>query len=121
MYKRQHPPAVVNHYYGAGGCYNCGGWPAAGAAVAGAAVGAVAATAVTAGAVATANANAANAYAAGVAAGSGYMPGAVYAALPGGCSYAPMNGAAYYTCAGNVWFTPYYGANGMYYRVVPAP
>jgi hypothetical protein len=33
---------------------------------------------------------------------------------------AEMNGATYYVC-GNTWFSPAYGANGVYYRVVPTP
>ena len=102
-----HPPTVVNQYYGTG-CYNCGGWSGAGAvaagAVAGAAVGVAAATA--------ANANAA--------AAASYGYGDVYAALPAGCAYAPYYGTTYYNC-GAAWFSPAYGANGVYYRVVPRP
>ena len=33
-YSTYHPPTVVNHYYGSG-CYDCGGWNAAGAAAVG--------------------------------------------------------------------------------------
>jgi len=102
-----HQPVVVNHYYG-GGCYNCGGW---GAAAAGAAVGVAAGVAVGA---AASSAATSNAYAAGYAAGS------TYAALPGGCSYAPVNGVTYYACNG-MWLQPAYGANGVFYRVVAAP
>jgi hypothetical protein len=40
--------------------------------------------------------------------------------LPVGCSYAPYYGVAYYHCGYN-WFTPNYGANGIYYRVVAPP
>jgi hypothetical protein len=99
-----HPPAVVNQYYGTG-CYDCGGWSGAGAAaVAGVAVGA---------AVATANARAT--YAA-----TPYAYGDVYAALPAGCGYTPYGGVAYYNCGGTI-FSPAYGANGVYYRVVPPP
>jgi hypothetical protein len=29
-------------------------------------------------------------------------------------------GLTYYNCGGT-WFSPYYGANGVYYRVVPVP
>lgn len=101
-----HPPAVVNHYYGAGGCYGCGGWSAAGAAAGGAAVGLVAGAAIGA--------------AAATAAAPGYVVGTTYAALPPGCAYNPLGGIAYYTCAGT-WFQPYYGANGTSYRVVPVP
>jgi hypothetical protein len=107
-----HPPTVVNQYYGTG-CYNCGGWSAAGAAAAGAAAGVALGTAI------------------GVAAASPppaavpvvvapYAIGDVYVALPQGCTYAPVGGKAYYACNG-AWFHPYYGANGLYYAVVPAP
>jgi len=99
-----HPPTVVNQYYGTG-CYNCGGWSGAGAVAAGVAVG----TAV--GVAAAANANAVAA---------AYAYGDVYAALPAGCRYVPFNGVTYYSC-GSVWFFPAYGANGIYYRVVPPP
>jgi hypothetical protein len=102
-----HPPTVVNQYYGTG-CYNCGGWNGAGAAAAGLAVG----TAVGVAAVSAANANAA--------ASAAYAYGDVYAALPAGCGYASYSGRAYYNC-GAVWFSPSYGANGVYYRVVPPP
>jgi hypothetical protein len=102
-----HQPTVVNHYYG-GGCYNCGGW--GGVAAAGA-VGLAAGAAI--GAAAASN-NASNAYAAG------YAAGATYAALPGGCAYAPINGAAFYNCGG-MWLQPAYGANGVFYRTVAAP
>jgi hypothetical protein len=101
-----HPPAVVNQYYGTG-CYNCGGWGTAGAVAAGVAVG----TAV--GVAAATNANAA-------AAAASYPYGDIYAALPVGCAYAPYYGVAYYHC-GYTWFTPNYGANGIYYRVVAPP
>ncbi len=30
-------------------------------------------------------------------------------------------GGTTYYLAGNTWFQPAYGANGVYYRVVPAP
>lgn len=107
-----HPPVAVP-YYG-GGCYGCA---AAAGAVAGLATGAV----VGAAAASAANANAtANAYSAGVAAGSAYPMGMQYAALPAGCAMTPVGGATYYTCGG-AWFLPSYGANGVYYRVVPAP
>ncbi len=92
-----HQPAVVNSY--AGGCWNCGngGWGYAGAAAAGALAGAAV------GAVATAAAI-----------------GATYGYLPDGCAYSPYGGAAYYNCGG-YWVRPAYGANGVYYTVVPAP
>jgi hypothetical protein len=31
-----------------------------------------------------------------------------------------VQGTTYYLC-GNTWFQPMYGANGIYYRVVPTP
>jgi hypothetical protein len=68
-----------------------------------------------------------NAYNAGVAAGAagsagnaGFAMGAIYAVLPAGCISPSVHGATYYLC-GNTWFQPAYGANGVYYRVVPAP
>jgi len=82
-------------------------------------------------AVASANTAAAtsNAYAAGVAAGAAasapppppsYAMGTNYATLPAGCAMPTVGGATYYLC-GNTWFKPLYGANGVYYRVVPTP
>lgn len=44
----------------------------------------------------------------------------VYPALPAGCAYSSPGGLAYYQC-GTTWFSPYYGANGVYYRVVAGP
>ena len=139
-YPAYHPPTTVN-VYGAG-CYNCGGWNAAGAAAAGVVVGAAVASANTAAATsnayaagaATANANTANAYNAGVVAGatggtvvvapapasSVFAMGAVYATVPAGCVTPNVQGNMYYLC-GNTWFQPSYGANGVYYRVVPTP
>jgi hypothetical protein len=118
---------VVNNY--STGCYNCGGWNAGGAWAAGA-VGLAAGTAIGATAAAASTAAAtSNAYAAGVAAGAApppppppptYTIGAIYPRLPGGCAYDPVGSAAYYNCAG-YWFSPAYGANGVYYRVVPTP
>jgi hypothetical protein len=118
-----HPPTTVN-YYGSS-CYNCGGWDAAGAAVAGAIVGATVATAAASSKSAT---ETTNAYNAGVAAGSAqtvaaegtYTTGALYPKLPAGCINPSVHGVAYYLC-GNTWFQPNYGANGVYYKVVPAP
>ena len=97
VYRRHHLRKSQSHW-----CYNCGGWAAEGAV----AVGAAAASA--------------SAYNAGVAAGSAYGMGAIYPTLPAGCIYSPFGGVSYYNC-GNVWFSPSYGANGVYYRVVPAP
>jgi len=112
----------VNSY--SAGCYNCGGWSAGAAAVTGAAVG-MAVGAATGAAVASANASAAtaNAYSAGVAAGAAaatYSMGQVVAAVPAGCATPVVQGQTYYLC-GNTWFSPAYGANGIYYRVVPVP
>jgi hypothetical protein len=70
-------------------------------------------------AVGVAAATTANANAAAVAAAS-YPYGDIYAALPVGCAYAPYYGVAYYHC-GYSWFSPNYGANGIYYRVVAPP
>lgn len=62
--------------------------------------------------------------AAGVAAGGGaattYAMGAIYPTLPAGCITPTVQGGTYYLC-GNTWFKPSYGANGVYYRVVPTP
>jgi hypothetical protein len=73
---------------------------------------------------AAASANTASAYAAGIAAGASarptYIVNNVYPALPSGCTYSYTAGSAYYHC-GTAWFSPYYGANGMYYRVVTGP
>lgn len=55
-----------------------------------------------------------------MAAGSAYAMNSIYAALPAGCTYTPVAGATYYLCNG-AWFSPSYRANGVYYRVVPAP
>jgi hypothetical protein len=117
-YAGYHPPAAVN-YYGSG-CYNCGGWATAGAAAAGLAVGTMAGAAA-----ASANTAAAtsSAYSAGVAAGAAsaaYVMGAIYPTLPSGCVMSSSQGTAYYFC-GNTWFQPSYGANGVYYTVVPPP
>jgi hypothetical protein len=134
------PPATVN-YYGST-CANCNGWAAAAA---------VTTAAVTGAAVASANANAANAnanaaaasanaYNAGYNAGTttattsqpatttttvvatpgNYSMGQMVAALPAGCITPTVQGTTYYLC-GNTWFSAAYGANGVYYRVVPGP
>jgi hypothetical protein len=106
-----------------------------GAAIASANTAAATSNAYAAGA-ATASANTANAYNAGVVAGatggavvvaspapvaSGvFAMGGVYAAVPAGSITIPKNGTTYYL-NGNTWFQPAFGANGVYYRVVPAP
>ena len=46
--------------------------------------------------------------------------GAVYATLPAGCSPGTVNNTNYYVCGG-AWLQPGFGANGVYYRVVPVP
>ena len=46
--------------------------------------------------------------------------GAIYATLPTGCVVSTTYGTTYYHC-GPTWFQPSYGANGVYYRVVPTP
>ena len=118
-YPAYHPPTTVNVY--GSSCYSCGGWSTAGAAAAGLAVGAVAGAAI---ASANTNAAASNAYSAGYAAGSTanptYAMGAIYATVPAGCAQPTVQGMTYYLCD-NTWFQPTYGANGVYYRVVPAP
>ncbi len=113
-YAYYHPPTTVNVY--GSSCGSCGGWAVAGAAAVGAAVGA---------SVANANNQAANAdaYSAGYSAGSAdtaYAMGAIYATLPGGCNPATVSGTTYYLC-GPHWLKPAFGANGVYYRVVPTP
>jgi hypothetical protein len=57
---------------------------------------------------------------AAVPASGGFAMGAVYAAVPAGCITPSVHGGTYYLC-GNTWFQPSYGANGVYYRVVPPP
>src|SRR5271166_1616053 len=139
-----HPPTTVG-YYGAG-CYNCSSGSVAGAAVVGAAVGVATGAAIAssqsaaasqnayaqgynAGATNTANAAAANANAAAANANAAaanantaaaYAMGSVHGALPAGCITPSVSGGTYYLC-GNTWFQPAYGANGVYYKVVPAP
>jgi hypothetical protein len=133
-YPAYHPPTTVN-YYGSG-CYNCGGWSTAGAAAAGAAVGLATGAAMTSATTSAAtssvyssgyaagSASTASAYSAGYVAGSAASPtyamGAIYATLPAGCLNTNVSGKTYYLC-GNTWFQPSFGANGVYYRVVPTP
>ena len=118
-YPGYHPPVTVNHY--GSGCYNCGGWSTGGAAVAGAAVGMVIGASVASANTAAASANAYNAgVAAGVSAQPAYVMGAIYPSIPAGCAIPSVQGTTYYLC-GNNWFKPSYGANGVYYRVVPTP
>ena len=110
---------------------------AAGAAVASANTAAATSSAYNAG-VAAGSANTAAAtgaaYSAGVAAGAAAVtapPGAVpasgtwvmgmaYASLPSGALQINKDGTTYYL-SGNTWFKPTYGANGVFYTVVPTP
>ncbi len=136
VYPAYHPPVAVPYY--AAGCYGCA---AAAGAVVGVAAGAAVASANTAAAtsnayaagVATGSANTAAAtsaaYSAGVAtgaaaasapAGGTYAMGVNYAAIPSGSMAINKNGTTYYL-NGNTWFQPSYGANGVFYKVVPAP
>jgi hypothetical protein len=45
---------------------------------------------------------------------------AIYATLPAGCTSSTVGGKTYYV-SGTTWFQPSFGANGVYYRVVPTP
>ncbi len=135
-YPAYHPPVAVPYY-----ATTCSGCAVAAGAVVGMAAGAAVASANTAAAtsnayaagVATGSANTAAAtnaaYNAGVATGVAvasapvggtYAMGINYAAVPAGSISINKNGATYYL-NGNTWFQPAYGANGVYYRVVPAP
>ena len=40
--------------------------------------------------------------------------------LPGNCVNINLSSGQYYECGPN-WFKPYFGSNGVYYLVVPAP
>ncbi|MBL8413917.1 MAG: hypothetical protein JNM42_05720 [Propionivibrio sp.] len=95
-YAPYHPPVVVPHY--ASGCYNCANADAAGAVVG---VGAGAA-------VVSTNR------------GPTFVVGTSYSSLPVNANPVRRNGVTYYS-VGDAWFQPAYGANGVYYRVVPAP
>ena len=123
VYPAYHPPTTVN-YYGTT-CYNCGGWSTAGAVAAGAMIGVAAATMAT----STTNANQAaatqNAYNAGYVAGTtaargAYTAGSIFAVLPAGCTASMVGSTTYYVCSGS-YLVAAYGANGVYYKVVPAP
>jgi hypothetical protein len=83
--------------------------------------------------VAAGSANTTAAYSAGVATGvaaattgtvtvvqTTYVTGAIYATVPSGAVSINKNGTTYYL-SGNIWFQPAYGANGVYYKVVPTP
>lgn len=99
-YAPYHPPVAVPYYHA--GCYNCAGAVATGAVV-GVAAGAAIATA-----------------AARPVVPAAYPIGVSYATLPAGAVIADRNGVSYYQ-VGTTWFRPAYGANGVYYSVVPAP
>jgi hypothetical protein len=104
-----HPPATVNYY--SSGCYNCGSTSTAGAAAAGVVVG-VAVGAAAASAKKSANTTTTTT--------TSYPMGTIVGTLPPGATMASVNGKTYYT-SGNTWFSPAYGANGVYYTVVPNP
>ncbi len=136
VYPAYHAPVAVP-YYSASGCYGCA---AAAGAVVGMATGAAVASseaaattsAYNAGVAAGASSATTSVYNAGVAAGAAsasgaavpasgnYVMGVNYASLPNGCKKASVDSGTYYLC-GNAWFKPAFGANGVYYRVVPAP
>lgn len=80
---------VVVNHYWGGGCWACGGAAVAAGVAAGAA-----------------------------AAATAYAIGSTVATIPAGCSYQYVNGVSYSVCGGT-WFQPFYGNNGVYYRVVP--
>ena len=94
-YAPYHAPVAVPYYHA--GCYDCAGAVAAGAVV-GVAAGAAVASA----------------------ARPVYSVGVNYATVPPGAVIVNQAGINYYQ-VGSTWFRPYYGANGVYYTVVPAP
>lgn len=96
-YHPYYPAPVVGAYRPA--CFFC----AAGAVAAGAAVGA---------AVGSASAEA-------TAASTAYALGTTLTNLPTGCVLVG-GGTTFYQC-GSAWLKPVFGANGVYYKVVPAP
>jgi hypothetical protein len=49
-----------------------------------------------------------------------YEMGAIYAVLPAGCISPVIEGASYFLCS-NTWFSPAFGANGVFYRVISPP
>ncbi|WP_199309831.1 hypothetical protein [Synechocystis sp. FACHB-383] len=65
------------------------------------------------------NATYAEGYAAG-AESTAYVMGAICPTLPPRAAIRTIGNATYYLYNG-VWFSPAYGANGVYYRVIPAP
>jgi hypothetical protein len=115
---------VVVNEYSSNGCHDCYGWGSAGTAAVAGLTGLAAGEAL--GAEASAGAAAsANAYSAGVATGvaeaTGAAPsGGTYTTLPANCLYQMVGGANYFRC-GAMWLKPAFGANGVYYRAIPAP
>jgi len=100
-----HPPTAV---YASSGCYNCGyheGVNPAGAAAVGIVAGATIAG-----------------YSVGMSASAPpSMPmGTTFVSLPSGCGMRTVNRGTYYQC-GSSWVRPAYGANGVFYTVVPMP
>jgi hypothetical protein len=57
---------------------------------------------------------------AGAPASGAYVMGVNYASLPAGSMTIDKNGRTYYL-NGNTWFQASYGANGVFYKVVPTP
>jgi hypothetical protein len=56
-----------------------------------------------------------------VGAAAAYSIGEMTTSVPtSGCANQIVSGVTYYVC-GSTWFKPAYGANGLYYTVVPAP
>jgi hypothetical protein len=115
-YGGYHPPAYGYHppaYYGSSG-YSSGDVAAAG--IAGLAVGAMAGAA--------AASRPAPAPTTVVVqqpmAPAPLMLGTSLTYLPGGCVNINISSGQYYECGAN-WFKPYFGSNGVYYQVVPAP
>lgn len=104
-----HHPDYNPHFVHGGGCIGCGvGAAAVAGLVGGAIVGAVIAG------------SAAPPPTTVVVANPGPPPGTQVAILPPGCASMAVNGAQLYQC-GPVWYQPFFGANGVYYTVVPGP
>jgi hypothetical protein len=55
-----------------------------------------------------------------VPASGSWVTGMAYATLPAGSMAINKSGQTYYL-NGNTWFKPAYGANGVFYTVVPTP
>ena len=47
--------------------------------------------------------------------------GQIVSVLPSGCITPSVAGGGTYYLCGNTWFSPSYGAGGVYYKVVPTP